>query len=708
VFARRVQWFVTILSLVAIVLIARLAQIQILEAKAYDQLGQQILTRAPRYLPAPRGTIFDRHGRPLLSDVPTTDISVRYEVLTFSNRRQYLSALARQLRKRGAYPSDMSTAEIVAALQTQVTDMWQTLAAMSATTPLALVEEGEAVRSRVERVRAVVGEPIREERAFHTVIEAADADTVLRSRLELADLPWLRVVPSAQRQAHDADTLSHLLGRTGEVSAERIRQDPLKDDVLRRLRPGDRCGVSGIERLAETTLRGSRGRVLEDFDGREIEREDPVAGSDVWLTLDHEIQQRAYQELRDQIEGTKKIKGLATPSGGAVVIIDVATREVLALTTYPTFAYADFSADYVALRQDTRRIPLRSRAISTVYAPGSTCKAITVVGGLSEGVITADQFLPCAPGHLLPNKPGRFRCWIFNQYGRTHKPQNASLAIKNSCNMYFYRVGDRLGAERLTDWFLRFGLGHTAGTGLIEESPGVVPTADWLRRYRPSAPEAQKADAWNWAIGQGEVSATPLQVANVAATAASGVWAPVRLVHDNSGNWLNPCDELQREFKHSALHELRLGMWRVVNERGTARNAKLESDEVLICGKTGSAQTVPHVVSYKYTLEFEDGRREVIHAPTDADAVASYPRPKPKIVGKHAAQRYPNLIPGEKLPVHGWFMGFTQSADTTPGERPRSRSIAICVMVEFGEGGARAAAPVAKRLLDWMVAGGKL
>lgn len=707
-FARRVHWFVILLGLMAIVIIGRLAQIQILEAKAFSDLAKKILTRAPRYLQAPRGSVFDRNGRPLLSDVPTTDISVRYEVLTFSNRYQYLRALAWQLRSRGVYPSDMATVDIIEDLQGQVADMWQTLASMSGTTARELVEEGESVRRRVERVREIVGEPIREERMFHTVISAADEDTSLRARLELEQLPWLRVLPSSERRAQDADVLSHLLGRTGEVSAERINQDPLKEQTLKKLRPGDRCGISGIERLSETTLRGTRGRVLEDFDGHEIERSEPIAGQNVWLTIDNDIQARAYQELRDQIEGNEEIKGIASPSGGAAVVIDVDTREVLALATYPTYPYGRYRELYVDLRQDTRRIPLRSRAVSTVYAPGSTCKAITTVAGLAEGVVSRHTTFSCAPGHLIPGKPNRFRCWIYNQYGRTHKPQDASLAIKNSCNMYFYRVGDRLGPDRLCTWFEHFGLGQTAGTGLIEESPGVVPTADYLRRWRPRAPEAQKADAWNWSIGQGEVSSTPLQVANVAAAVASGVWKPIRLVRNEAGDWLNPITAPEYRIPDSAAREVRHGMWRVVNERGTARNALLESDEVVLCGKTGSAQTVPHVVSYKYTLEFEDGRREVVHAPTDADAVASYPRPKPKIVGKFAAERYPSLIPGEKLPVHGWFMGFTQDSQTSPGAKPRSRSVAICVMIEFGEGGARAAAPVAKRLLDWMLAEGKL
>lgn len=711
-FARRVQWFVTLLGLMAIVIIARLAQIQIVEAKAFTDLGEKLLTRAPRYLPAPRGTIYDRNGRALLSDVPTTNISVRYEVLTFSNRREYLRALAWQLRNRGVYPSDMPTAEIIQDLQTQVADMWQDLADMAGTTARELVEEGETVRARVERVREIVGEPIREERTFHTVIESADEDAALRARLELADLPWLRVIPSSQRLAQDADVLSHLLGRTGEVSAERIKQDPLHDDERRRLRPGDRCGVSGIERLAETTLRGTRGKVLEDFDGREIERIDPIAGHDVWLTIDHELQAQAYQELRDQIEGNKEkqIAGIKSPSGGACVVIDVDTREVLALATYPTYPYDEFQEQYAALRQDTKRIPLRSRALSTVYAPGSTCKAITAIGGLTEGVITPTTQLSCAPGYLLPGHPDRFRCWYYNTYRRNHGTLDVAHAVMYSCNMFFYKVGDRLGPERLVEWFKRFGLGRTAGTGLIEESAGVVPDAEYLQRFRPNAPEFQKADPWNWAIGQGEVSATPLQVANVAATISSGIWQPIKLVRDENGNWLNPGDEPEYAFNTNALHEVRRGMYLVVNDmqHGTGRNAKLASKDFILCGKTGSAQTVPHVVSYKYTLEFEDGHRETILAPTDPDAIASYPSPKPKIVGKFAAQRYPSLIPGEKLPVHGWFMGFTQPAKTTPGEKPVGHSVAVCVMIEFGMGGSTVGAPVAKRLLDWMIAEGKL
>ena len=173
-------------------------------------------------------------------------------------------------------------------------------------------------------------------------------------------------------------------------------------------------------------------------------------------------------------------------AGAAAVVIDVATREVRALASYPVYSYTDFNADYEQLQRDAQRLPLLFRAVQGQYPPGSICKAITLVGGLSEGVITPETRFHCT-GFMLPDKPDRFRCWIYNQYGTTHdaaepEGQNGEDAVRNSCNIYFFHVGEGLGVDRLCDWFSRFGLGRSAGTGLIEEVDGIVPTYAWLRQ----------------------------------------------------------------------------------------------------------------------------------------------------------------------------------------------------------------------------------
>ncbi len=702
-YRRRLAWFLAILTALAVVIALRLGELQVVRAAEFDALAARILTQKPTDLPAPRGGIYDRRGRPLLTDEPAFDISVRYEVLTFTNRESYLRRVARGLRERGDYPTSMKTDDIVAKLQRDISAMWQEIEALTGLPAGEVVERAEALRRRVELIRRNVEahagrrQRILEETWFHPVLTGIDEETVLAARLELDHYPWLAIVPSSRRLSHDADAFCHILGRTGQASAEMIANDSLRDDELRALRPGQSCGVSGVERLAETELRGTRGRIEVDYAGGELGRIEPVRGTDVYLTIDGETQAQVTELLRAAVEDSD----LPAKAGASAVVIDVATREVLALASYPGYHYDTFREEYTRLRQDTRRLPTLFRAVQKAYPPGSTCKAITLVGGLSDHKIAPTETINCT-GFLLPARPDRFRCWYYKQYRRMHGPQDAETAIRNSCNIYFFKVGGRLGADRLCHWFSQFGFGRTAGTGLIEETAGVCPDAEWLARHRPSAPEAQPADPWNWAIGQGEVNATPLQVANVAASIASGRWEPVRLVYDAEGNWINPVDAAPIQFDESAVRVLRRGMWRVVNDSGTAKFAKIDDPQYELCGKTGSAQTPPLIISRKFTVQWPDGRREEVIAPTKPDALAQFDEPKPEVVGWRAYERFPDVLPGE-LATHAWFMGFTQPKATPRGERPTGRSYAISVVIELGGSGGRVASPVGKQIAEWIL-----
>ncbi|RMF77888.1 MAG: hypothetical protein D6744_10800, partial [Planctomycetota bacterium] len=610
------------------------------------------------------------------------------------------------LRRRGELPADATTDEIETQLYPEIESLWWELAELTDTPVDALYEQAQRIISRVEAIRAAVIarsptiRAIAEEYQLHPLIEDIDEATAMSVRMEYERRPWLRVVPSTHRTAHDADAIVHLLGRTGAASAERIVADAFADEELRGLRPGDRVGVSGVERLGEYVLRGRRGRIVEDFD-RRIESHTPAQqGGDVRLTVDMDLQRKALSFLKSAVDASEH------PCGGAAVVIDVATREVLALVSYPTYQYEAYREDYARLRDDARWLPLRARAVQNMYPPGSTCKIVALYGALADGLTTPDAAITCN-GHFLPNRTDAFRCWYYNQYGAVHGPQTATDAIRNSCNIYFYTVGDRMGAARLCEWFARFGLGRPQGSGLIEESRGVVPTEAYLRRaqgrgYRP-------ADAWNFSIGQGEVSATPLQCANVAAAVASGVWAPVVFATDASGTPLRPPGWKAPEriaYDESILRTIRRGMWRVVNERGaTGQYAKLDNPAYVLCGKTGSAQAVPRPIARRWYLDWPDGRREEVIAGLSRDALlARYDEPKPTIAGYRTIERYPPIPENGKLPSHAWFIGFTQSRDTPNGGRPRGKVYAIGVIVEYGGSGGRVAGPVAKRIAEYLLA----
>jgi cell division protein FtsI/penicillin-binding protein 2 len=730
-FEKRLTWFWILLTAIAALIVGRLAQVQVVSAAEYDALAERLLTRSPDYVTAPRGTIRDRNGVPLVSDEPTFDVCVHFAVLSrpLDPERRYLARIAEAARARGDYPEDMRLAQIADHLRDEKLPwMWERLSELTGWPVDELWRRADDVRAGVERVKAAVRRSnptvreIAEERQRLPLIEEISSHVALSVRLELEREGWLRVQPGARRVAHDADALVHVLGRLGAASPERIANDPLSAEELRGLRAGDRCGVSGVERLGENALRGSRGRVVRSIDGTELERTDPIPGEDIYLTLDASLQREVLRQLTWAVEGkpaeggsNKREGGLPARfrAGAAAAVIDVASREILALASYPTYQYAYFNVDYRRLSRDRRRLPLRFRAIQEQYAPGSTCKVITLLAGLSEGVITPQTRFHCT-GHLLPDKPNIFRCWIFNQHpGWTHDMlddeagQNAVSAVRNSCNIYFFKVGGLLGPGRLCAWFQRCGLGQTQGTGLIEEATGIVPTEAWLADPRRANPRAyRKSDAWNFAIGQGEVTATPLQAANVAATVASGYWAPVRLAYDADGHALGEDPVPERSFEQRFMAVARQGMWEVVNHQGgTARRARLDSEDYEICGKTGSAQTVRRVMRKRYTLEWEDGRRESVIATSQREALAPYGRDKPRVVNSAIYELFPALEEGEKLPAHAWFIGFTQPKTTARGGVPQGKVYAIAVLVEYGGSGGRVAAPVAREIAEYLLRG---
>jgi penicillin-binding protein 2 len=730
-FQRRLKWFAIGMTLLAIVIVGRLFQIQVLQAAQYESVADKMLTREVQYIRAPRGEILDRHGRLLVSDMPAWDISIKYDVI--AGRSEYLYALANRMQRDGRQPRARDDQEIVQDLRLDIAQMWHRLADLTGESIADFAERGDTVVEQVGRIRenvfrrSGIMRPVKEESAFHPIVASVDDDLALRVRLELEDkYPWLAVVPGSRRVAHDADALVHVLGRIGAVSRERIAADPRGEDDLRALRAGDQCGVSGIEFVADPILRGTRGQIVEDFSRVEIARTEPTRGESVRLTIDADLQAAALAALEEAVHNIKPVEGsndVCGSTGGSAVVIDVNTREVLALVSYPIYSYESYRRDYAALAADRRWMPLRFRAVSEQYPPGSTCKVATAVGGLTEGVVTPDTRVHCR-GYFLESQPKAFRCWIYNSYaGLTHDAanplgQNVQDALRYSCNIYFFTVGEKLGPSLLCEWFRRVGLGRTQGTGLREEASGIVPDSEYLqaaqnRGFLPS-------DAWNFAIGQGEVTATPIQAANVAATIASGYWAPVRMLRTGSAA---PAEATGVKLAEPVLHEVRAGMWRVVNEDGgTAyKFARLKEDpNNVLCGKTGSAQAVSRVISRDYTFAWPDGRREVVRAGNEDEAEQELRRQFPdafnrnpvvvgdvntaakpaRLIGSRVAERYPPWQPDDKLPSHAWFIGWTQSAGTKRGDPPQGHVYAIAVVVEYGSHGGSEAGPVAKRIAE--------
>lgn len=699
-------FFIGILGTLTLVIGARLVDIQVVNASQYAALVDVVSPKQIAYIRPPRGSILDRNGRVLVADEPSADVTMYYSVLKLDGT--YLQRRAERALYHGEISGDLTPEAVVAQYKREIDQIFIRLAEITGTPRTEIKDRIDHLVDRVTRIRKKVGQPIREEKMWHPIIEDLDQATALRIQIELPDSPWIRIQPGSRRRSHDVDAVAHLIGRMGILRKDRLAQfytDPYAGDELRELGVRDRHGIGGIELLAESELRGKRGKFMQNFATGVKERIPPEPGTDVVLTIDMDVQEQIYDLL------VKAVADSPHPAGAAAVVLDVDSREVIAAVSYPSYSYEDFSENAGALYADTLLTPTRARAIQNRYPPGSTCKAITTFGALADAVASPAEKLHCT-GHLLPNKPNKFRCWIYKQFGVTHDSeypsgQTAADAIRNSCNIYFFRVGERLGADRLCHWFSEFGLGRGAGTGLIEEASGVVPTREWLAK-NPKR-KVQPSDPWNWSIGQGEVSMTPLQVANVAATIASGEWRPVTIAQTRDGKRLGDHDLPPRQIPAAALRPVRQGMYRVVNEDGgTAFDyARLDNNEFAdtkFCGKTGSAQTSRRVLSRRYYFEYEDGRREIIVAPTKELAEEQFSDPKPKLVGHRAVDVFPTPTeenPG--LPAHAWFMGYTQSADTPIGGTPRGKSYAISVLIEFGGSGGRVAGPVAKQIVELLL-----
>ncbi|MEO0078246.1 MAG: penicillin-binding protein 2 [candidate division WOR-3 bacterium] len=387
----------------------------------------------------------------------------------------------------------------------------------------------------------------------------------------------LRIDPV--RSYPSGEAYGHVLGHLGEASDDDLRRDTT-------LRPLDLVGRSGIEAEYERLLRGRDGYEYVEVDvrGQEVrplpEKRPvpPVPGKELHLTLDDRIQQLAA-ELTNGYDRA------------AVVGLKVRTGEVVCLFSRPTFNPGVFigSVDTAVWNRlmKNRSKPFFNRAISSGYPPGSTMKPVVALAALRRGVISPSTVLdPCHGSYRYGNRT--FKCWS------SHGAVNLVEALAVSCNNYFYQVGLRLGIDSLTAFALQVGLGRNTGIDLPGERAGNIPTRAWLdRRYGKGRWGA--GSILNFAIGQGEVLVTPLQLAVFyAAVANNGVACrPYLLDHaDSAGHEVYRAQvrTTRLPVSEADIRVVKAGLDKVV-EYGTAAAVRMK--EVAIAGKTGTAQNPP-------------------------------------------------------------------------------------------------------------------
>lgn len=450
------------------------------------------------------------------------------------------------------------------------------------------------------------------------------------------DLPGL-IVDVAPRRAYTYGTMaSHLLGHLGEIDSRELTQNQFNNYHM-----GDLIGKYGVEQKWERFLKGiDGGRQVEvDASGRELkvlQRVEPHPGNNVYLTIDLELQNTCEHLIREK--------------EGVIVAMNPRNGHILAMVSHPPFDPSLFAgginhSDWEVLIQNPFH-PLQNRAIQGQYAPGSVFKIITMAAGLEEGVISPQEVLHCRGSYRFGNR--YYRCWRKGGHGKV----KLHRALVESCDVFFYQVGQRLGIDTLAKYAKGFGLGKSTGITLRDEKPGLIPSSEWKKKAYGEV--WYGGETLSCAIGQGFVLVTPLQLLNLISSISNGgmLYRPqiVERIERTNGKVLKsypPAPIGKIPLCRENLQLIQRALYGVVNEpHGTGRIARIKG--VDLAGKTGTAQ----VISLREDVKDED----VPHEYRD----------------------------------HAWFVAYA------PVENP---IISVAVLVEHGGHGASAAAPLAREVM---------
>lgn len=546
-----------------------------------------------------------------------------------------------------------------------------------------------------------------EQRKPHVILPAITPEVANYLGKNADRMPGLVLRPGRHRQYPYGATACQVIGYLNRFSDKDVDKNVDSNDELTKYLPGDLAGRGGVEALAESVLRGRRGRIIRRVsDDAELQRLDPVAGSDVQLTIDIELQRKIEERFAHPIV---VIAGKPTPDPnpmyGAAVVIDVPTGRVLAMASYPTYDLNNFDQLYSRLVFDDVNRPLTNRATLFALEPGSTVKPIVGIAGLTDGKVRPYEGIECT-GYLVLNghKYREGKCWTASKVGDpmhhpvpfgaehhgTHGNADGFLtypeALERSCNVYFETVADRLGIDLLSAWMKRFGLGRPTGIGL-PEAAGRLPNGytgpAFLRRMT----------TWSGGIGQGHVAATPIQMANVAATIArDGLWIRPKLTTAALDTPTEGPEREQIPANATFFALAREGMFNVVNGKaGTGRVLQTNKGDVLVAGKTGTAQAARFSVPQRD----EKGQPIKLAGRTQFRFLEPSTSTKPN----PEAPWYRGSGKSETELSHAWFIGFA------PADHPR---IAFAVLVEYGGSGGPVAGSIAQGILDAAIEEGYL
>ncbi|MGF1549459.1 MAG: penicillin-binding protein 2, partial [Sphingomonadaceae bacterium] len=392
--------------------------------------------------------------------------------------------------------------------------------------------------------------------------------------VRLPELPGVSPLRSFARYYPDGAAVGHLVGYVGTPNREEYLAED-KNSLL--MSPGFKLGKQGIEKVEEDMLRGKPGakRVEVTARGRlvrELSMLPDRSGGTLKLTIDAGLQGYAARRLG--------------PESGSVVVLDVDRGDILTLASMPSYDPNSFSDgighDEWDMMAENERLPLLNKALQALYPPGSTVKPMMALALLEAG-IGPEQQVVCGGSYRVGNRA--FRCWRRGGHGAV----DMNRAVAQSCDVYFYHMGLRIGIDAIATAARKLGMGERFPLPVTSQHYGTVPDSEW--KERKYGEEWKVYDTVNTSIGQGYVLANPLQLAVMSARIASGRRIRPRLVMDTAPHPAPPLD-----FAPEHLEYVRQAMSDVVNGNGTAGRARLPFEDKLLAGKTGTAQ----VVALKY------------------------------------------------------------------------------------------------------------
>lgn len=680
----RLRWVMAGFCLAALAILARAAQLEIIDGENFRRRAAEPIERTVAIPPA-RGRIVARDGTVLAEDRVARAVAVQFRYLENPPDVAWLNRLVRARLPRSQRKDLARVAAMEATVRGELAEVQRRLARLCGISDAAWQARADRVQRRVHALVARVDrqrldryqarqaqiavetaadelslgailcglfappEPlppppviVAEQTVYHRIATDLSPEACREIESQPQAYPGVKIVEYTRREYPGHTTAVHVVGHIGGDSGvhfDGTHHGQLSGD-------DDLAGLMGIERRYDAQLRGQSGDETQRVDGRGkllsvVSRREAVPGNDVILTIDAPLQVAAEAVIDRAVRRLDKqsAESSSTVHGGAIVALDVHTGEVLVAASEPRFDpnwFAGGDARVQGVLNDSRR-PLFDRAVRMAIPPGSVFKPLVALALLESGAIDPLAAFRCQ-GYW--EDPDRLRCMLFRQHGIGHGDVTLTEALVQSCNVYFFEHAIALGAAPLVSWSGKFGFGAASGIELPDEAAGQLPAAEQLRELR----ELQST-----AIGQGELTATPLQIARMYAAIANGGYLLTPRItrdgtdsesryHTTSGS---PPSENARiaGLTPAALATVREALRRVVDDPNGTAYATVRLPNLAIAGKTGTAET------------------------------------------------------GGGQPDHAWFAGYV------PAESPR---VAFVVVLEHGGSGAAVAGALARGLVQRM------